>query len=182
MSAARWTAWWRLRGAQSVAADHHALAHHIGGRPDPRTPPLLRRQDFIAGRQPAAARVLQRDGSIDELEGELGGPTQQRLDVLGIVDPRQLDEDAVRSLALDRRLLGTGLVDAAANDLDRLVDRLPAPRLGRNSAEPHRPRAVGGDVDGEVRIDLAQRLARILDAAGLANRESDPIAFSVERG
>jgi hypothetical protein len=45
--------------------------------------------------------------------------------VLGIVDPRQLDEDAVCSLALDRRLLGTGLVDAAANDLDRLIDRLP---------------------------------------------------------
>src|ERR1700674_4791221 len=82
---------------------------HRRPAPPPRPPPLLRRQDLVARRQAAAARVLQRDGSIDELEGELGGPTQQRLDVLGIVDPRQLDEDAVCSLALDRRLLGTGL-------------------------------------------------------------------------
>ena len=61
----------------------------------------------------------------------------------GIVDAGQLDEDAVLALALDRRLLGAGLVDAAADDLDRLLDRLAAPRLGRLRAELHLAGAVG---------------------------------------
>src|SRR5205807_5854167 len=90
------------------------------------------------------------------------------------------DEDAVRTLALDRRLLGPGLVDAPADDLDRLIDRLPAPGLGRNRAEAHRPRPVGGNVDGEVRIDLVQGLARAFDLAGVADREDDRIAFDIE--
>ena len=132
-----------LRVDQRVAADHHPLAHDIGGGPDLRGPPLLGRQDLVAGRQPAAARVLERDAGVDQLEGQLGGAPEQRLDVLGIVDAGQLDQDAVRALALDRRLLGPGLVDAAADDLDRLIDRLAAPRLGGDRAEPHRPRAVG---------------------------------------
>src|SRR5215467_2880314 len=77
--------------------------------------------------------------------------------MLGIVDTRQLDEDAVRSFALDRRLFGAGLVDAAADDLDRLIDRcLPSP-FGGDGAEPHRPRPVRGDVDRQVGIDLAPR-------------------------
>jgi hypothetical protein len=83
---------------------------------------------------------------------------------------------------LNRRLLGPGLVDAAADDLDRLIDRLPASRLGRNCAEAHRSRPVAGEVDGEVGIDLTQRLARIVDAVGLADRKGDRIAFDVEPG
>jgi len=102
--------------------------------------------------------------------------------MLGVVDPRQLDEDAVRPLALDRRLFGSGLVDAPADDLDRLIDRLPAPRLGRNRAEAHASGSVGGDVDGQVRIDLAQGLARSFDLAGFADREGDRIAFDAEPG
>ncbi len=171
-----------LRVDQGVAADHHALAHDIGGGPGAPCPALLRRQDFVAGRQAAAARVLQRDRGIDELKRQLGGAAEQRLDMLGIVHPRELDEDAVRSLALDRRLLGPGLVDAPADDLDRLIDCLPAPRLGCNRAEAHRSRAVGGDLDGEVRIDLAQGLARGFDLVGLADREDDRIAFDAEPG
>jgi hypothetical protein len=38
------------------------------------------------------------------------------------------------------------------------------------------------DVDGEVGIDLAQRLARIIGAVRLADREDDRIAFHIEPG
>src|SRR5262244_420791 len=100
--------------------------------------------------------------------------------MLGIVDPRELDENAVLSLALDRRLLGAGLVNAPSNDLDRLIDRLPAACLSRYGAEVHRPGSVALYLDGEVRIDLAQGLARLLDPIGFADRKHDRIAFDIE--
>src|SRR5207244_3877368 len=83
---------------------------------------------------------------------------------------RQLTENTVRSFPLYRRLLGPGLVDAAADDLDRLIHRLAPPRVRRHRAEPHRPRPVAGDLDRQVRVDLTQRLAGILDTSGLADR------------
>src|SRR6202022_4210021 len=98
-------------------------------------PPLLRRQDHVGGRQPTAARVLDRDAGVDQLKGEFRGAAEKRLDVLGIVDPGKLDKDAIRSLSLDSRFLGSGLVDAAPDDRDRLIDRLAPPRFGRNRAE-----------------------------------------------
>jgi hypothetical protein len=42
---------------------------------------------------------------------------------LRVGDPRQLDDDPVVALALDRRFLDAGLVNAAADDLDRTADR-----------------------------------------------------------
>ena len=102
--------------------------------------------------------------------------------MLGIVDTRQLDEDTVGSLALDGRFLSSGLVDAPADDLDRLIDRLSAPRFGRDGAEADRPRPVGGNVDRQVGIDLAQSLARSFDLVGFADREDDRIAFDIEPG
>ena len=172
----------RLGIDQGIAADHNALADDIGGGSAPAPPPLLGRQDFVARWKPAATRVFQRNGGIDELESQFGGTAEQGFDMLRIVDARQLDEDAVRALALDRRFLGSGLVNAPADDLDRLVDRLPTPRLGRNRAEAHRPRTVGGDVDRQVRVNLSQRLTSSFDAVGFANREDDRIAFDIEPG
>src|SRR5437763_16557003 len=102
--------------------------------------------------------------------------------MLGIVDPGQLDEDAVLPLALDRRLLGAGLVDTAADDLDRLLDRLAPPALGRDGAELHRAGAIAGDLDGEVRVDLGEGLFRLLDPVGLTDREGDRVAFDIEPG
>src|SRR5262249_45133873 len=132
---------------------------------------LLARQDFVARRHLAAARVVDRGRRVDQLEGQLGGAAQQRLDVLGIVDPGQLDKDAILPLALDRRLLGAGLVDPAADDLDRLVDRLLPARLRRLLGKAHRPGAGGGDLDGEVAVDLAERGAGILDTVAVADRK-----------
>jgi len=66
---------------------------------------------------------------------EIAGSTEGDASFYGDTDV----VDAVRALALDRRFLGPGLVDTPADDLDRLVDRLPPPRLGCNRAEAHRP-------------------------------------------
>ena len=130
----------------------------------------------------AAARVFERDAGVDQLKGQLGGAAEQCLDVLGIVDAGQLHENAVLPLALDRRLLDPGLVDAAADDLDRLVDRLAPPGFGRHGAEADRPGSVGRDRHGQVRIDLGQRLSRIVDALGLADLEHDRVVFDREPG
>jgi hypothetical protein len=112
-----------LRVGQHVPADHDALAHDISALAATIALLVLRRQDLVAGRQAAAARLLDGDAGIDELKCQLGGAAEQSLDVLGIVDARQLHQDAALPLALDRRLLGAGLVDAAADDLDRTARR-----------------------------------------------------------
>src|SRR6185312_2239492 len=44
-----------------------------------------------------------------------------------ILQARHLNQDTIRALALDQRLNGAEFVDAALDDLDRLVDRLPHP-------------------------------------------------------
>src|SRR6266403_2005603 len=102
--------------------------------------------------------------------------------MLGIVNAGQLDEDAVLSLALDRRLLRAGLVDAAADDLDRLLDRLAPAGFARHRTEPHGPRPAAADLDGELGVDLAEDLPRIVDPVAVADRENDRIAFDIEAG
>src|SRR5205823_6124186 len=86
---------------------------------------------------PIFSRVVHGHAAVDQLECQLGGASQQVLDVLRVIDPGERDQDAVLALALDRRLLGAGLVDAAANDLDRLFDGLAAAGFGRHRAELH---------------------------------------------
>ncbi len=171
-----------LRVGQHVAADHDPFPDEIGVGTAAIAASLLGSEDFVARRQPAAACLIEGDGAIDELEGELGGPPEQRLDVLGIVDPRQLDEDAILTLALDRRLFSPGLVDAPADDLDRLFDRLPAARLSGDLGELHRAGAVAADLDAQVGVDLGERLPRVVDAVGIADREHDRVAFDIEPG
>ena len=70
------------------------------------------------------APVLRRHRHIDQAEGELGGLADQLLEARRVLQTRHLHQHAVGALALDRRLDGAELVDAAAHDLDRLIDRL----------------------------------------------------------
>ncbi len=63
----------------------------------------------------------------DEAELELGRRAEQVLQVLRVLQAGHLDQDAVVALALDRRFLGARGVDAAAQHLDRLVDRAMHP-------------------------------------------------------
>ena len=60
--------------------------------------------------------------ALDEVEGELRRLADDRLQPRRIAEARRLDEDAIVALALDARLGGAEFVDAAADDLDRLVD------------------------------------------------------------
>ena len=57
-----------------------------------------------------------------QAELELAGLAEKLLEPLRVLQARHLDEDAVGALALDARLGRAGGVDAAADDLDGLVD------------------------------------------------------------
>ncbi len=76
------------------------------------------------------------------MECHLGGLTEQPLDAVRIGDARQLHQDAVAALARDHRLVDAGLVDTAADDLDRLLHGTrravgnPAFRQGHLYARP----------------------------------------------
>ena len=90
----------RLRVDQRVAADHDArLARHRPSAPAavPRSS-SAGRISSPGGRRPRRASSTRHAG-VDQLEGQLGGLAEQRLDVLGIVDAGQLDQDAVLRLA-----------------------------------------------------------------------------------
>src|SRR6185437_12550405 len=110
---------------------------------------------------------------VHQLEGHLRGLAENALDEVRVLYAQQLQHDAVRSLALDRWLLRAGLVDAPADDLDRLIDDLLVNARQRHFAELERDRAVGAGGDGEIGIDLADEAADLLHPFGLAQREVD---------
>ena len=59
----------------------------------------------------------------DRVERQPRGLADDLQQLLRRADPRHLHQDPVRALALDRRLAGAGLVDAAADDLQALLQR-----------------------------------------------------------
>ena len=58
----------------------------------------------------------------DELEGQLRRLADHLDHLVGIADARQLDDDAVLALPLDRGFGDARAVDAILDDLERLVD------------------------------------------------------------
>ena len=84
----------------------------------------LARRHQEGGRRQVGRQVLAglRHVLVHQMEGELGGLVDLALEVGRVLDARHLQQDAVVALAHDGRLDGAGLVDAAAQDLDRLVD------------------------------------------------------------
>jgi len=83
-------------------------------------------------------RLIRRHGGVDHAEIELGGLAEQFLQPGRVLQARHLDQDTIGALALDQRLHGAEFVDAALDDLDRLVDRL-AHAIGdrrRRNGEP----------------------------------------------
>ncbi len=89
---------------------------------------------------------------------------------------------------MDRRLLGAGLVDAAADDLDRLVDRRLAPRRQGDVAVAQRRLAVGTDRRHEIGIEIAEQFLDLvhpslpLDLIEIAQREDNLVTLDVEPG
>src|SRR6185369_731122 len=165
----------RLRVGQAVTGDQHATLDEI------QLAVLIAWQEVIARRH--AARGPRFGGGVvevEQVERQLGRLAEQRLDALRLLQTRQLDQDAILTLGLDRRLLGAGLVDAAANDLDRLAERLAVELddLALLKTQGHRP--VGLGRDHRCAIEFAQRVAHLLDIALLANLEGDA-RVAVER-
>ncbi len=108
-----------LRVDQILAGDQHLVLQHVGiGRS------LGAVDELVAGRHLLGGGGLHRvDGGIDQLEFELAGLADQRLQALDVLDARDLHEDAVAALALDAGLGGAEGVDAAPDGLDRGLDR-----------------------------------------------------------
>ena len=71
--------------------------------------------------QPAGERLLERRLLVEQLELEQRGLADQRLGALGVLDARELDEDAVVALPRDGRLGDAELVDAVADRLHPLA-------------------------------------------------------------
>ena len=104
-----------------------------GRRPDPRRSSAARRRGCRRCRRsprtarrwcPASAASVSAplDRALDEMEGELRRLADDRLQPCRVAEAGRLDQDAVVALALDARLGRAELVDAAADDLDRLAD------------------------------------------------------------
>ena len=88
-----------------------------------------------------------RRAGLDQPPFQDGRGLDDALDALGVVDPRQLDDDLVAAVALDDGLGHAELVDAVADGLDRLVDGLVAQCLHGHGLHGHRRR---GPVEGVV--------------------------------
>ena len=81
---------------------------------------INRRQEEVARAQ-LGVRV--RGAPHNRIEGQLRGGADECLQFLGRADTWDLDEDSVDPLALDRRFAGADLIDPAADDFQRLLDR-----------------------------------------------------------
>ena len=132
---------------------------------------------------------------LHQVEGELRRLADERLQALRIAEAGRLDQDAVVALALDARLGRAELVDAAVDDLDRLVDDA-AHALGQAGGRiGEADEAVVGDrqvelVDGAAAEEagvqrVAQRLqalARIVELVEVADAELHRLALDAEAG
>src|SRR5262249_50461615 len=128
-----------------LAGDDHPLLEQIGL-------PVLRLRaidDFRVRRRTSLQRLLDRHRRIDEAERQLGGLAENFEQLLGIAEARHLNQNAIVSLALDRRLDEPELIDALADDLDRLIDDLPGTfkQRGLGRSEPHHATADVLDVE-----------------------------------
>jgi hypothetical protein len=117
--------------ARLVAA---GVAHGAHRRQDleiGRQVPVVVLQDLVAGHR---VRPVLREGGQAELEE--GGVLDQLAHAVGVVDSRQLHDDALAAGGLDDRLGDAVGVDAVADRLHRLIDRQVAQL--RDLARQHR--------------------------------------------
>jgi hypothetical protein len=188
----------RLVGALiegGLAVDEIVARHHHAPLDEVACALLLAVEEFGVRRRAAGGGLLDRDRLIDEAEGHARGLAEKPLQLLGVLQARHLHENAVAALARDRGFGGAELVDAAAHDLDRLVDRgahaLVEARLGQRQAQ-EAGLGLGdlGFADGRAEREggaqrlfhLAQALARDRHLALLANAQHHRVALDGEAG
>jgi hypothetical protein len=106
-----------LRVDEIAAGNHRTLLNDILGSPLPV-------ENFRIGRRVRRRRLFRRHRLIDHAKIELGGFAQNLLEPRGILQARNLHENAEGAFTLDGRLDQSELVDAALDNLDRLIDGL----------------------------------------------------------
>lgn len=136
-------------------------------------------------RQHAALGVRDRCVHVEQVEGQSRRLAEQAFDAVRIALARHLHQDAVRALALDGRLARANLIDAPADDLERLVDGLADPLLPGSVGHLHRDPAVVGDVDidlplRQVRIENRQGRQHAIAVGRLTQVEHDVVALDAE--
>ena len=145
----------RLRVGQRVAADHHAAAHDIVLRRAGALRVASRRQQLrrpaAAGRAAHRRATRSRSTSWKVIFAVLPSSS---LMCSGLSTPGSCTRMRSAPSRWMLGLLGAGLVDAAAHDLDRLVHRRGAARVERRLVRLDRHRAAGAARHVEVGIDL----------------------------
>ncbi len=121
---------------------------------------ILHRQVVIARRRLAGGGRI--GALIHQAERHVGGLADQLLDAVGVADAGKLHDDAALALAGDLRIDDAGLVDAAADDLDRLLDCAAGPGGQRGRRQRQDDGAIGAAVHCHVgragrRIGAGQR-------------------------
>ena len=104
-------------------------------------------------------RGLRRGPAVDQRKLQEGGVLDEVLDALGVVDPGQLHEDPVGALPRDQRLGNAELVDAVADGLHGLGDRIVLELAARGVLQREGPLAAAGAV-GPVRQEALDRPPR----------------------
>src|SRR5581483_10271087 len=136
---------------------------------------ILSVENLSAGRRPAFQRVFDAVAIIDQLEFEQSRLLDELLRLFGILNAGQLDENFLLPLALDDRLADAELIDAVANRLERLLDRLVAQRAQLFLRE--RKNHVGGSA-GNLRVDHREvgklALLQVADLVRAGRRRPDP--------
>ena len=139
-------------------------------------------------------RFLRIHRHIDEAEGQLCGLAEQFLQPRRVLQSGHLHQDAVHPLTLDRRLHRAELVDAAFDNLDRLIDRLADALVHRRLSHPQPDQPASGIADVDAALpgaaeqaaerlrQLAQLGERLGNIRGVPNAHFDRIAARDEPG
>ena len=185
-----------LRARQLRAGEERVLLDHVRDLPLRLRllvhPPLV--QDRVRVRQIALERVLDRHALVEQLEFQERGLADERLRPRRVLDARQLDQDPLAPLPRDRGLRDAELVDAIADRLQPLADRVVAQPVDHTLAhhELEAPRGLVLVAPLEV-LQLGRRgqgvvpalRARQLDdhrRVALAREALDRDALALERG
>ena len=171
-----------MRVGNPVTLQHDRTTNELGAS-------IALDEEIAAERNVAADRLLERTRIfVDHPHFERRGATEDVLRARGVLDARQLHNDAINTLLLDDRLGDTELVDAIAQDRDVLLDspcldpalRLLLDRRNQLQVGGRRINALEHQVVVECRGD---DLALGLPPLGLvAETEDDVLTFATDAG
>jgi hypothetical protein len=176
----------RLRIDEIASGNEHALLDQIFRAPLPV-------ENFRIGRRVRRQCLLRRGRHVDHAEIHFRRLAENLDQSAGILQAGHLHEDAAEALALDDGLDEAELVDAALDDLDRLIDRLAHP-LGERGIRGRQgdETAVFRDVDTALAVraeytgkrlrKLAQLVHRVFNVGVAGDAHLDAVALDGAAG